>query len=257
MTANSPVNPAAEKSDEMPFVEHLRELRTYVWWSVVGIFVATIISFLWSNWLFAALTAPIRGYFDNVQLIGTGPADAFITKIMVALFSGVILSAPNTFYQLWKFIVPGLHDHEKKLALPFVLASSFFFLVGVSFCFFVVFPFAFQFFSAEFISIGLSPQIRISEYLSFVVQLILIFGVMFELPVFAFLLGRLGIITHDQIKKHFRIAVVIIFVIAAIVTPPDVITQLLLAIPLCGLYWSCIYVCRYAERLREESKTVL
>jgi sec-independent protein translocase protein TatC len=243
--------PQGTSPGEMPFLDHLRELRGRVWWSFVGILIGTIISFLWANWLFAALTAPIRTYFTNVQLIGTGPADAFITKIMVAFFSGAILSAPNTFYQIWKFILPGLHEHERKLALPFVAASSAFFLIGVSFCFFVVFPFAFQFFSEEFISIGLSPQIRISEYLSFVVQLILIFGIMFELPVLAFLLGRLGVIKHSQIRQHFRVAVVAIFVIAAVVTPPDVITQLLLAVPLCGLYWSCIYVCRYAEGMRE------
>jgi len=234
----------------MPFLEHLTELRLRIWWAMVGIVVGGIVSFLWANWLFAALTSPIRENFRDVALIGTGPADAFITKILVALASGVVLSSPNSFWQLWQFIVPGLHEHERKQALPFVFFSSFFFLVGIAFCFFLVLPFAFQFFSAEFDSIGLIPQIRISEYLSFVVKLILVFGVMFELPIGAFLLGRLGIITHKQLKEHFRIAVVIIFVIAAVVTPPDAVTQLMLAIPLCGLYYLCIYVCRYAEQMR-------
>lgn len=240
-------------SNEMPFLEHLSELRVRIWRVLLGLIIGTIISFLWANWLFYALTAPARLNFENVQLIGTGPADAFITKILVAFFSGAILSAPNSFYQIWAFIAPGLHDHERKMAIPFVSASTACFLVGVSFCFFVVFPFAFKFFSEEFISIGLSPQIRISEYLSFVVKLILVFGLMFELPVLVFVLGRLGVVTHQQLRSQFRLAIVVIFIIAAIVTPPDVITQLLLAIPLCGLYWSCIYICRYAEKLRTQS----
>lgn len=234
-------------SGEMPFLDHLRELRLRLYRMFLGMLAGTLLSFVWASHLFTALTMPIRDHFSQVELIGTGPADAFITKILVAFFSGAILSAPFTFYQLWKFIEPGLLDHEKKLATPFVAVTTLCFLVGASFCFFIVFPFAFQFFSDEFISIGLKPQIRISEYLSFAVKLILIFGAMFELPVLAYILGRLGLVTHEQLRKHFRIAVVIIFVIAAIVTPPDVITQLFLAIPLCGLYWSCIYICRYAE----------
>lgn len=234
----------------MPFLDHLTELRTRLWRIVLGILIGTICSFLWSNWLFEALSSPIRANFKNVALIGTGPADAFLTKILVSFASGAVLSIPNTFYQLWLFIAPGLHENERKQALPFVLFSTIFFIIGISFCFFGVLPFAFQFFSDEFISIGLSPQIRISEYLSFIVKLLLVFGVMFELPLVVFLLGRLGVVTHKQLKEHFRIAIVIIFVIAAIVTPPDVFTQMMLAIPLCGLYYMCIFVCRYAEGLR-------
>ncbi len=242
-----------EESDKaaMPFLEHLRELRVRLWYAVLGVFLGGIVSFLWADALFGALTSPIRANFSNVSLIGTGPADAFIMKIIVALSSGAVLSIPNSFYQLWAFIAPGLLEHERKQALPFVVFSSVFFLVGISFCFFLVLPFAFQFFSAEFISLGLSPQIRISEYLSFIVKLLLVFGVMFELPIGVFLLGRLGVIKHQQLKENFRIAIVIIFVIAAIVTPPDVVTQLMLALPLCAMYWGCIYVCSYAENLRE------
>jgi len=237
----------------MPFLEHLTELRSRLWWTVVGIVVGTVCSFLWANWLFEALSSPIRKNFENVALIGTGPADAFLTKILVAFASGAVLSAPNTFFQFWMFIAPGLHENERKQAMPFVLFSTMFFLIGISFCFFGVLPFAFKFFSDEFISIGLSPQIRISEYLSFVVKLLLVFGCMFEMPIIIFLLGRLGIVTHHQLKEHFRIAIVMIFVIAAIVTPPDVFTQLMLAIPLCALYYMCIFVCRYAEGLRKKS----
>ncbi len=244
-----------ETQREMPFLDHLDELRVRLTRIVLGILAGTLVSFLWSNWLFAGLTAPIRENFEQMQLIGTGPADAFIVKIVVALFSGFLISAPHTFYQLWNFIVPALHEHERRLAFPFVAATTLCFAVGVSFCFFVVFPFAFQFFSKEFLSIGLSPQIRISEYLSFVLKLILIFGCMFEMPVLIFLLGRLGIIRHEQLRNNLRLAIVVIFIIAAIVTPPDVITQLLLAVPLCFLYWACIFVCRYAEGLRVAPST--
>jgi len=245
------VKPNEPEHFSMPFLEHLSELRSRIWRTLLGILVGGICSFLWANSLFTALTSPIRGNFENLSLIGTGPADAFLTKIMVALASGVVISSPNTFYQLWSFIAPGLHEHERKQALPFVFFSTFFFLVGISFCFFLVLPFAFQFFSEEFVSIGLSPQIRISEYLSFVVKLLLVFGGMFELPIAVFLLGRLGVVTHKQLRDQFRVAIVVIFVVAAVVTPPDVITQLMLAIPLCGLYWCCIYVCKWAEDLRE------
>ena len=236
-----------EQSTEMPFLQHLGELRVRLIRIVSGVTIGFIFAFTWSEEILRLLTEPIRTSFENFQLIGTGPTEAFVTKLHVAAVAGVILTIPWTFYQIWLFIAPGLHSHERRLALPFVAVSSTFFLLGVYFCYAVVLPFAFKFFSDEFASIALIPQIRVSEYLSFVVRLVLVFGIMFEMPVLAFVLARLGLVSSMWLLKQFRFALVLIFVVAGVLTPPDVITQTLLALPLCLLYGLCVAVCRYVE----------
>lgn len=227
---------------EMPFLEHLTELRTSLIHTLSGISIATIITYYWSDLVFSILTHPIRENFQDIALIGTGPAEAFMVKIKAAFISGALLSSPYSFLQLWKFISPGLHENEKKFAKPFVFFTTFFFLAGVVFCYYAVFPFTFQFFREEYSSIGVAANIKIGEYLSFVSTLLLVFGVVFELPVLSYILARLGLLTHTWLIAKVRFIIVGIFVAAGVLTPPDVISQLLLAMPLLFFYGLCILV---------------
>lgn len=231
-----------DKDSSMPFLQHLVELSTCLKKSLIGIFVCSLLAFNWSKILFDFITSPLFEHFQKVELIGTGPAEAFIVKLKVALVSGLIISSPLSFYQLWKFVAPGLYQKEKKYALPFVFGSTACFLIGVSFCYFVIFPYAFQFFLAEYESIGIAPTIRIGEYLSFCVKLILVFGLVFELPILSLFLTRMGVLSHTWLIDKGRYAVVVIFVLGAMLTPPDVVTQVLLAVPLIILYGICIII---------------
>lgn len=250
---------AAENAlGEMPFREHLAELRNRLIKGVVGLFVATLLAYNWASECFAFVIAPLRSYIANAQaaaavsgsmqrieLIGTGPTEAFVVKLKVAIAFGILLSSPWSFYQLWRFIAPGLHEHERQYAIPFVLASTLLFLLGSAFCFYGVFPFAFAFFFEEFESIGVTPSIRIGEYLGFTMKLVLVFGLIFELPLVSYFLTRFRLLTHSWLLKNFRYAVVIIFIVAGILTPPDVVTQLLLAGPLLVIYGVCIGIAYY------------
>lgn len=233
-----------EEHKEMSFSEHLEELRSCLTRALLGILLASILCFVLAKELFSFLTLPLlqTSSAAKLELIGTGPAEAFIVKLKVAFVAGIILTLPYTFYQLWRFISPGLHVHERKLAMPFVLTSTLFFLLGVVFCYLVVFPFAFTFFLDEYLSIGTSPAIRIGEYLSFVVKLLLVFGLVFEMPVLTYFLARLRLVSHTWLIKQARFAIVSVFVLAAILTPPDIVTQCLLAGPLVILYALCIGV---------------
>jgi len=241
---------------EMPFLQHLEELRNRIFFTLIGVTVASIVSYYWCHELFDFINGPLRKTFQNVELIGTGPADAFIVKIKVALLAGFILSSPFTFLQMWKFISPGLLEKEKKFAFPFVFFTTAFFLSGISFCFYVALPFAFDFFSAEFLSIGIIPQIRITEYLSFVMKLALVFGLVFEMPVGCYFLARLGLVTHTWLIEKLRYATVVIFIVAAILTPPDVASQIMLALPLMVLYGFCIIIAYFVGKNRNATVVI-
>lgn len=243
------------ETGEMPLTGHLEELRNRLVRAVIAVFVLSVVCFMFSEQLFAFLTEPLRANFEKPQLIGTGVAEGFIVKLKVALVGGIIFAAPYCFLEAWRFISPGLYEDERSLAFPFVAASSFFFFVGISFCFFVVLPFAFQFFESQFLSIEVTPTIRIGEYLSFVTKLLLVFGVVFELPVGTFFLARLGLISSKFLIEKAQVSVVGIFIVAAILTPPDVATQVLLALPLIFLYGLCIMIARAVERPKESDQS--
>lgn len=236
------MNAGTNDTAEMPFLDHLGELRECLAFAIVAIAAASVACFLYADGLFAFLTAPAHDYFGHVEMIGTGPAEAFIVKIKVAIFAGFVFSAPASFYQLWRFVKPALHAHERRYAFPFVVITTLFFLTGAGFCFYVVLPYAFQFFAGEFSSIGVAPTLRIGEYLSFATKMVLIFGAVFELPIVTFFLARLGLVSAPWLASKGRYAVVVIFVVAAILTPPDVATQVFLAIPLVIIYGICIGV---------------
>lgn len=240
---------------EMPFTAHLAELRNRIVKSLIGITIAALIAYHWVEPLFHLLTEPIRGSFGKLELIGTGPTDAFLCKMKVAIAAGIVLSTPYSFYQLWLFIAPGLLPRERKFALPFVFGSTLSFLLGVFFCYVVVLPFAFKFFSEEFLSIDVQPAIKIDEYFGFVVKLSLVFGAVFELPMFSYFLARFGILKYRFLVGWVRHFVVGIFIVAAILSPPDVVSQMCLALPLLVIYGICIAITYFAEKDKLEKKS--
>jgi sec-independent protein translocase protein TatC len=222
----------------MPLTAHLEELR----WRIVKAAVAVMIAFggcyFYSDRIFELLTRPLVGLGDShFQLIGTGVTEAFFTRLKVSFIAAVFAASPVIFYQAWGFIQPGLVERERRTAIPFVLAATVFFLSGAAFCYIVVFPVGYAFFLQEYANIGVAPQIRISEYLSFASRMLLAFGVTFEMPVITFFLARIGIVDHRMLITWSRYAVVVIFIVAAVLTPgPDVASQLLMAGPLLLLY---------------------
>jgi sec-independent protein translocase protein TatC len=236
----------------MPLLEHLTELRIRLIRSVVAVAVGFVIAYAFADQLFAALTWPLRqASHGRVLLIGTGVGEAFFTKMKVALIAGLFIGSPVVFLEIWKFIAPGLYQTERRLARPFVFSATLFFLAGAYFCWAVVFHIGYSFFLGQYASIGVTPTLRISEYLAFSAKLLLAFGVTFELPIFAFFLTRLGVIDHQFMVRHLRYAVLAIFVVAMALTPPDMISPFLLAVPLLALYGLSIAVA-YFFRLQPE-----
>ncbi len=236
------------ESVEMGILEHLGELRKRLLISAVAITIGSIIAYLYSGPLFDLLSKPYFDSFSGASLIGTGPAEAFVIKLKVAVFAGIILVSPVLFLQLWLFIAPGLYESERKLALPFVFFTTLLFLIGVVFCYKFIFPVAFQFFNEQYRSIGVTPAVRLSEHLALIMQGLVAFGLIFELPILAFFLGRIGVINYKMLIAGSRYAIVVIFIVAAILTPPDVMTQLLMAGPLLVLYGFSILIVKYTAK---------
>lgn len=236
MTENQP------ERFQMGFFEHLGELRKRLLICLFGIGVLSVVAYFYSAQVFQLMTAPFFTAFKDQSLIGTGPAEAFLLKMKMAVLVGIVVAAPLIFWQVWQFIAPGLHAQERYYALPFVIITSLLFFLGMSFCYSLVLPVAFKFFSEQYASIDLQPTIRIGEHISFVFSFLLAFGVMFEMPALAFILARLGVIDHVFLWNGLRYAIVAIFVVAAILTPPDVLSQFLMAIPLMALYFLSILI---------------
>ena len=248
-----------ESDVRMPLTAHLEELRTRLIRGILAMVAGGLVAWLVIERLVAFLLAPLAAIRpDQSLIIGTGVTEAFFTKLKVALIAGIFVSSPVIFYQAWRFVAPGLYDREKRVALPFSIAASAFFVTGAAFCYFLVFPVAFRFFLDEFASIGVAAQIRVSEYLSFASRMLLAFGVTFELPVVTFFLARVGLVTHRTLLTWWRYAIVVIFIVAAVLTPgPDVASQMLMAAPLLVLYALSIGVAFLVARPSPSTTTEL
>jgi sec-independent protein translocase protein TatC len=240
--------PVPAERGEMTLFEHLGELRKRLLISSMAIAIAAVVCFSYTKEIFHFVSLPFFSSFKGSILIGTGPAEAFILRIKLALFSGAIVAMPVLCQQLWLFIAPGLYPNERRLFVPFVFSTTALFLLGAGFCYSIVLPFTFEFFSSQYSELSLSPTIRVSEHLSMMLHALLGFGIVFEMPVVAYLLGRSGVITHRTLIEGSRYAVVIIFIVSAVLTPPDVLTQLLMAAPLLLLYGLSILIVKAAER---------
>jgi len=222
----------------MTLTEHLEDLRWCILKSILAVVLAAGLSYFYADAIFDFVVAPLRQNLQPGQnLIGTSVTEAFFVEIKVALGAGILFSCPVIFYQIWRFVAPGLSGREKKWVLPFVLCATFFFVSGAAFCYRFVLPVAFKYFIEQYESMGVSPAIRIGEYFTFFFRMVLAFSATFELPVFTFFLVRVGIWDYRFMLRSFRYALVLIFVTAAMLTPtPDVINQSLLAIPMLFLY---------------------
>lgn len=241
----------------MPLTAHLEELRKRLIFALLAITVAFAGTYGFADALFAFLTRPLVALHDeSLQLIGTGVTEAFFTKLKVSLIAALFIASPVIFHQAWQFVAPGLYEHEKSYARPFVIFATLFFLAGASFCYIVVFPVGYAFFVEQYETIGVAPAIRISEYLSFSARMLLAFGVTFELPVVTFFLARLGLVTHQMMIGFARYAVLLIFVLAAVLTPgPDIASQFLMAGPLLILYVVSIGVAYFFGRDRQDEQS--
>jgi sec-independent protein translocase protein TatC len=223
---------------EETFISHLVELRDRLVKAIIGVAIVCIALFIWPGpkEIYDFLAEPmIASLPPGAKMIATGVVAPFLVPMKVTLMIALIVALPWVFYQLWAFVAPGLYAHEKRLVLPLVISSSFLFIAGVAFCYFLVFGRVFHFI-ANFAPSSIAVMPDIENYLDFVMSMCLAFGATFEVPVVVVILVRMGIVSIEKLKSVRPYIIVGAFVIAAIVTPPDVVSQLSLAIPMCLLF---------------------
>jgi sec-independent protein translocase protein TatC len=227
------------------FMSHLIELRDRLLRSIIAVVVLTLLLVPWAKEIYAVLAKPLLAALpQGSTMIATDVTGTFLVPLKVTLMAAFLVALPYVLYQAWAFVAPGLYQHEKRLAMPVIVSSFFFFLVGMAFAYFFVFPVAFGFF-ASYAPAGVQMMTDIDKYLSFVLAMFIAFGVTFETPVVVVVLVRLGIVSLEKLRAARSYVIVGAFVLAAIFTPPDVVSQLLLAIPLCLLYEVGLLLARF------------
>lgn len=225
--------------EKLPFTEHLEELR---WRLIIVIATITVwfgICYTYSVDIIKFVQKPL-----NQKLIFISPTEAFFVNLKVAFFAAIFLSLPVIIYQLWAFVAPGLLEKEKKYTLPFIISATICFIIGAGFCYFIVLPVGTKFL-LSFAGGELKPMISVNNYISFISRFMIAFGAVFEFPVVIFFLSKVGIVTPEILSKNRRYSILGIFIISAILTPPDVFTMFLMAIPLMGLYEISILIAKF------------
>ena len=225
-----------DDQEKIPFTAHLEELRRRLIVCFIAVGIGFVLSYGFKEKLFQVLTRPLIGVMQpGDKLIFTGLPEAFFTYLKVSFLAGIILATPILFFQFWMFVAPGLYEKEKRLLIPIVSLSTVFFVGGAFFGYFIVFPYGFKFFLG-FASDTIKPLPSMREYLSFASTLLLAFGLVFELPLIITFLAKLGMVSVPFLKKNRKYAILLFFIAAAILTPPDVVTQIMMALPLIVLY---------------------
>ncbi|MGP1580968.1 MAG: twin-arginine translocase subunit TatC [Wolinella sp.] len=224
---------------------HIQELRTRLINAIIALFVAFFICFFFWEGILEWMIAPLKSALPaGSNVIFTEVGEAFFTAIKVSFFSAFMFSLPVIFWQLWLFVAPGLYQNEKMLILPFVFFGTLMFVLGALFAYYIVFPFGFTYL-INFGSTLFTALPSVGFYVTFFAKLMIGFGIAFELPVATFFLAKMGLVTDRTLRDFFKYAVVLIFILAAILTPPDVITQFMMAIPLIFLYWVSILIAKF------------
>jgi sec-independent protein translocase protein TatC len=247
---------------QMPLLDHLIELRNRLMYSCIAIFLGFLVCYFFAEEIYAFLVQPLADIYQGQtgrRMIYTGLAEAFFTYLKVAFWAGAFLTFPFVAIQLWLFIAPGLYRTEKRAFLPFLAATPILFFLGGAMVYYFIFPLAWRFFLSFETAPGegalpIELEARVGEYLSLVMKLIFAFGLSFQLPVALTLMGRVGLITSEQLARNRKFAIVAVFVVAAIITPPDVISQVGLAIPILLLYELSIIAVRIVEKRRAEAE---
>ncbi|WP_404317646.1 twin-arginine translocase subunit TatC [Malaciobacter canalis] len=234
---------------------HIADLRKRLVNATIALVLGFIVCFFFYEPILEWMMVPVEAVLpEKSQMVAIEVQETFFTALKVAFFSGFILVLPVIFWQIWLFLAPGLYDHEKKLVIPFVFFGTLMFLIGASFAYYVVIPYGFEFL-INFGSTVVTVIPSIGKYVGFFTKLLLGFGIAFELPVVTFFLAKIGLVDDKMLKDFFKYAVVIIFIVASLLTPPDVLTQFLMAGPLIILYCVSIYIAKVfnpAKDLDEE-----
>lgn len=230
-----------------PLTEHLRDLRTCIVRSLWGILAASILCYNFSNELFDFIRAPIHKYLPAGGLVFTAPTDKFVAVLKVAFFGGVLMASPWWLYQVWRFVAPGLYLKEKKYALAFISIGTLLFLAGAAFAYYLAAPTAFEFLMTFGGDVD-KPMITIDHYLSFFMTFLFVFGFAFELPLLIVILGMMGVVSQQFLREKRRYIIVGMSILAAIVTPPDVVSMILLLGPLCLLFEISILLVGFFEK---------
>ena len=236
------------------FISHLIELRSRLLRSIVAVVVVLLVLFPWAKDIYAVLAAPLlRALPTGATMIATDVTGTFLVPLKVTLMTAFLIALPYVLYQAWAFVAPGLYQHEKRLVLPVLVSSVFFFAVGMAFAYFFVFPIAFGFF-AGYTPAGVQMMTDIDKYLSFVLTMFIAFGITFETPVVVVVLVRMRIVSLEKLKAARPYVIVGAFIVGAIFTPPDVISQLMLAVPLWLLFELGVVLARFVAIPAEKTE---
>ncbi len=250
-----------EKFEEMSLIEHLTELRKRLLWSFLYILIIFLICFYFADELFAFLANPLVKLLDTEKgqgFIYTALQEAFFTELKIAFFFALFFAFPLISIQIWRFIAPGLYKNEKNAFLPYLVATPILFFAGGSMVYYVISPIAWSFFlSYQNISttgVPIRLEAKMGEYLSLMMRFIFAFGLAFQLPVVLSLMARVGLVTHNSLRKFRKYAIVIAFLAAAFLTPPDPFSQISLALPIIILYEISIYLAKLIQRKKDQKK---
>jgi sec-independent protein translocase protein TatC len=240
-------DPATEGVQET-FISHLIELRSRLMRSIIAVVVVLLALVPFAKNIYAALAAPLMRVLPaGATMIATDVTGTFLVPLKVTLMAAFVVALPYVLWQMWAFIAPGLYQHERRLALPVLVSSFVFFLIGMAFAYFVVFPVAFGFF-AGYAPVGVTMMTDIDKYLSFVLTMFIAFGITFETPVIVIVLVRFGVVSLEKLRSIRPYMIVGAFIVGAIFTPPDVVSQLLLAVPLWLLFELGLFLARFVKR---------
>ena len=253
-------------SDQESFMSHLVELRQRLMRAVAAVGVLFVIfAFAWpgAGAIYDFLAIPLMSALpQGAKMIATGVITPFMVPVKVAALAAFVVALPYVLYQAWAFVAPGLYEHEKKLAMPLIVASTVLFLLGMAFCYYIVFERVFSFIHT-FAPTSITPAPDIDAYFSFVLTMFLAFGITFEIPIVVIVLVRMGFVTVEKLRDARPYVIVGAFVIAAVVTPPDVLSQFMLAVPMCILYEAGIFFARFigvrpkAEEAENQGQTTV